>query len=295
MRKLFLSFSLFLGLIFSVSAQETKATVDNLMSYNAKSDSAGGWKYSGLIGVNFGQTSLNNWSAGGDNTISGNAIVNLTANYMKGKWFWDNNFSGEYGMIYSSAYDWQKAADKMTLTSVAGRNISDKWSASFLLNFNTQFAKGYKYPDTENYISTLMAPAYADAALGFSYKPNKKYTVFLSPVAERTTFVLNDSLSNAGAFGVKPGKKVNWETGAYVMATTNQALWENVSVISTLDLFTPYDENFGNVDINWNLLINCKINKLLTATVNTTLRYYDAEIQKIQFKEIVGLGFTYSF
>jgi hypothetical protein len=119
--------------------------------------------------------------------------------------------------------------------------------------------------------------------------------LFISPLAERATFVLNDSLSNIGAFGVDPGKKMKWETGAYLTATTNQTIYGNIGIISTLDLFTPYNKNFGNVDVNWDLLISCKINKLLTATLNTTLRYYDAEIQRIQFKEILGLGLTYNF
>ncbi len=292
-KKLFLSFSLLIGLFFYVGAQD-RATVNSLATYTVK-DSIQGWTHSGLIGVTFGQTSLSNWIAGGDNTVSGNMMLNLTANYMKGKWFWDNNLSAEYGMIYSSTYDWQKAADRLIITSIAGRSITDKWSVAALLNFNTQFTKGYNYPNKDIFISTFMAPAYADAALGFTYKPNKNYTVFLSPLAERATFVLDDFLSNIGAFGITPGKNINWQTGAYVMATTNQTISENISLISTLDLFTPYNKNFGNVDVNWNLLLSCKISKMFTATLNTTLRYYDAEIQKIQFKEILGLGLTYSF
>ena len=293
MKKRFLISLCFLaGVLFSANAQQDAA--GTLLGYSAKADSAG-WKTSGLFGVTFGQTSLSNWSAGGDNTVTGDFILNASANYMKGKWFWDNNLSLEYGMVYSSSYDWRKSTDKINLTSVTGRNISSKWSASFLLNFRTQFAKGYDYPDTDNYISTLMAPGYLDAALGFSYKPNAKYSVFLSPVTERATFVLDDFLSDAGRFGVKPGKKMKWETGAYVRATTNQTIVENLNLISTLDMFTPYSDNFGNVDMNWDLLLSYKINKLFTATLNTTLRYYDAEIQKVQFKEILGLGFTYSF
>jgi hypothetical protein len=293
-KNFFLFLSLFLGLFLCAGAQ-TKSTVDNLKAYSATADTTQGWKHSGLVGLTFGQTSLNNWVAGGDNTVAGNVIFNLTAKYKHDKWFWDNNLAGEYGMIYSSTLDWQKAADRLTLTSIAGKNITDRWAAALLLNFNTQFAKGYNYPNKDNYISTFMAPAYTDVALGFTYKPNPKYTLFLSPIAERVTMVFNDSLSSIGAFGVSPGKKTKWESGAYIMATTNQTLFENVSLISTLDLFTPYNENFGNVDINWNLLVSCKISKMFTATLNTTLRYYDAEIQKIQWKQILGLGVTYSF
>lgn len=293
-KKVLLLFVLTIGFFGLTNAQD-KATVDKLAAY-AQTDTLKGWKTSGLIGITFGQTQLENWQAGGDNTVTGDLTVNLTANYLKGKWFWDNNLMAEFGIVNSSSTDyWQKAADQLNFTSIAGRELTKKWAFSALLNFKTQFTKGYNYPDTEHYISTFMAPAYGDLALGFTYKPTPKYTIFLSPLAERATFVLNDSLSNIGAFGVDIGDKIKWETGAYVMASTNQTLAENLNLISTLDMFTPYSDNFGKVNINWNLLLNYKFHKMFTATLNTTLRYYDAEITKIQFKEIFGLGLTYTF
>lgn len=294
MKKTILLLILVISATGLINAQK-KATVDQLAAYAVK-DTTKGWKTSGLIGLTFGQTSLTNWAAGGDNTITGDLTVNLRANYLNDKWFWDNNFMGEFGLVNSSANDyWQKAADQLNLTSVVGRSLTSKWAFSALFNFKTQFSKGYNYPDTENYISTFMAPAYGDLALGFSYKPNAKYSVFISPLAERATLVLNDSLSNIGSFGVDPGDKIKLETGAFLMASTNQKLAENLSLISTLDMFTPYNSDFGNVNINWNLLLNYKFHKLFTATLNTTLRYYDAEVQKVQFKEILGLGLTYTF
>ena len=294
MRNLFIFFCIFFMAPVCIQAQGARNPASTLSGYATK-DTIPGWKHSGIAGITFGQTSLNNWAAGGDNTVTGNFILNASANYLKDKWFWDNNLLLEYGMIYSSAYDWQKATDKINFKSVAGRKFSDKWSVSFLVNFYTQLAKGYKYPDTEQYISAFMAPAYADAALGFTCKPNAHYSLFISPLAERAVLVLNDSLSSAGNFGVEPGKKVKWETGFYLTASAKKTIGENFSLISSLDLFTPYNKNFGKIDMNWNLLLNYKINKLLTATLNTTLRYYDAEIQKLQFKEILGLGLTYTF
>lgn len=293
-KRVLLSLCMVVGCILSLNAQDKKV-VDNLSAYKSKTDTLSGWQFKGVTGVTFGQTSLTNWSAGGENTVSINAILNATANYRKGHWFWDNNLSAEYGMIYSSTNDWQKSADKINLNSIAGREMSKKWSGAFLLNFYTQFSKGYNYPDKDNHISTFMAPGYLDGALGFTYKPNKDYTIFVSPLAERATFVLDNTLSDQGAFGVDPGKKTKWETGAYLMANSNQTIVENLQLITVLDMFTPYTEDFGNVNINWNVLLSYKFNKLFTASLNTTLRYYDKEIQKVQFKEIFGLGFTYNF
>ena len=275
-------------------AQDSKTVATNLKDY-VKSDTTQGWKHTGLTSLAFGQTSLQNWVAGGNNTVSGDFIFNASLNYLKDKVFWDNNLAVEYGLVYSSATDWMKAADKLNLTSIAGRKISKTWSLSALLNFYTQFVNGYNYPDRNNYISTLMAPGYLDLALGFTYKPNANYSLFLSPLSERATFVLNDSLSQAGCFGVDPGKRTKFETGVYLLATTSQKITSNLNLISSLDLFTPYTKDFGHFDVNWDLLVGYKINKLLTATLNTTVRYYEKEITKVQFKEILGLGFTYNF
>ena len=283
-----------LFIIASVNAQDTKKIASGLTSYT-QTDTTKGWKHFGITNLTFGQTALQNWVAGGNNTVSGNFVFNFSMNYVKDKIFWDNNLLAEYGLINSSANGTIKSSDKLSLTSVAGRMISDKWSVSGLMKFYTQFAKGYNYPDRDSYISTFMAPGYLDAAIGFSYKPNKNYSVFISPISERVVFVLDDSLSNAGALGVTPGKKSRFETGAYLLATTSQTLAKDLNLISTLDMFTPYSKSFGNVDINLNVLLSYKLNKYFSATLNTTLRYYDKEIQRIQLMEIFGFGITYQF
>jgi len=290
------AFFIFVALIIfaSANAQDTKQIASNLTSY-AKTDTTQGWKHFGITSLTFGQTSLQNWVAGGNNTVSGNFVFNASMNYARDKVFWDNNLLAEYGLINSSANGTIKSTDKLGLTSVVGRMISDKWSVSGLMKFYTQFAKGYNYPNKDTYISTFMAPGYLDAAIGFSYKPNKNYSVFISPLSERVIFVLDDSLSNVGAFGVKPGKNSRFETGAYLLANTSQTLAKDLTLISTLDMFTPYSKEFGNVDINWNVLLSYKLNKYFSATLNTTLRYYDKEIPRVQLMEIFGFGITYQF
>lgn len=80
---------------------------------------------------------------------------------------------------------------------------------------------------------------------------------------------------------------------------------ENVNLITTADFFTPYSKDFGNIDINWDMLISMKINKVLSATISTALKY-DNDVKtfdnegakkgpKVQFKEILGIGLAYNF
>ena len=79
-----------------------------------------------------------------------------------------------------------------------------------LVNFRTQFAKGYAYPDDKNKIMTsdFMAPGYVLVSPNISYQPSERFSVSLSPATARWTIVGNDSLSSVGAYGVDPGKKI---------------------------------------------------------------------------------------
>jgi hypothetical protein len=264
------------------------------------------WKIKGFGKVNISQTAFFNWAAGGDNSVASNLHVNLTASYKQGNWEWDNVFNSDFGLIYSSSDGWQKSVDKIEISSIFGYAHHDKkWYYSALLDFKTQYANGYSSPHDKTYISAIMAPGYLNLGLGMDYKPSANFTAFYSPFTGRFTFVLDDSLSQAGAFGINPGEHVKRQVGMSAKIMAKVKLMENVKATTTLDLFSPYIDTFGNIVVDWDMTIHMKINKYLSATINTSLKYDDKVSTldkdgnpagaKVQFKEIVGLGITYAF
>lgn len=265
----------------------------------------GKWYVKGITGLNTSQTAMSNWSAGGENSIAGTAYLNGSLKRKSGNWLWSNALALEYGVTNTSSLGTRKASDKIDFTTQLGYSTNNKWYYTIMGDFKSQFYKGYNYPDKTNYISKFFAPAYSNISLGMDYRPNNHYSVYLSPVAGKLTFVQDDYLSSIGAFGVDKGDKFRAQLGAYLKARAERGIMENVNLISTIDFFTAYDSSFGNVDINWDVLISMKINKYLTATVNTTLKY-DDDVKsvndngdprgpKIQFKETFGLGVAYNF
>lgn len=277
----------------------------NAFSQSEDKNEPKAWELKGITGLNFSQTSLSSWSAGGENALAGNAYLNGSLTHKSGLWLWTNTLALEYGITNTKSLGTQKTADKIDFATQIGYSTNNKWYYSALADFKSQFAKGYNYPNKDIYISKFMAPGYSNLSLGLEYRPNDNYSVYLSPVAGRFTFVLDDSLSNAGAFGVKEGKKIKTEFGAYLKAKAQKTLMENVTLISKVDFFTAYDKSFGNVDIDWDILINMKINKFLNASLNTTLKY-DDDVKyidknnvkrgaRVQFKEVIGIGLAYNF
>lgn len=265
----------------------------------------GEWVLSGVTGLNLSQTAMTNWSAGGENSVAGNAYLNGSLLRKSGNWLWQNALVLDYGLSQNKSDGTRKTNDNINFTTQLGYSTNNKWFYTLMGDFKTQFARGYKYPDRENYISTFMAPAYANLSLGMEFRPKANYSIYLSPVSGKMTFVSDKTLSDSGAFGVDPGKRFKAEFGAYLKARAEQAVMENVNLVTTLDLFTPYSDQLGNIDVNWDVLISMKVNKFLSATLNTTLKY-DNDVKtvdsegnrkgaKVQFKEVLGVGVAYHF
>ncbi|MBK6985919.1 MAG: DUF3078 domain-containing protein [Bacteroidetes bacterium] len=300
---------------------KVQVEIDKLKAIAA--DSVKPWKVGGVISINGQQVSLTNWSAGGNNSISLGGLVNVFAKYKKGKVTWDNNLELGYGVIkQGDNKQWWKNDDKIQFSSKFGRQLKKSWYATALGDFRTQFADGFNYPNDSVYISRFMAPGYALAAIGFDYKPNDHFSAFIAPVTGKFTFVNDDSLARYGAFGVQKeirdpnqGGKVtqNYKThreefGAYLKVQYQTKVMENITFQTVLELFSNYLNNPQNVDVNWTTLTTFKVNKFISATLATQLIYDDdikvlrnAGDQKgtigpdVQFKQVLGVGFTYKF
>ncbi len=261
------------------------------------------WTIKGLAGVNSSQTALSNWAAGGENTVAANLYFNIDANYLKGKWSWDNGLRTEFGQTYTTANKWNKSVDKLELFSKLGYEMGNHWYASTLFSMLTQYAKGYEKVTDHDlgipHISNFFAPAYFTLGMGADYKPCDKFSLYLSPLTGKMTVVADDYLSSIGAFGVSPGKKSFLELGAMVVAAANMELMKNVNLMSKLTLFSAYTHDFGNIDVNWETMIAMKINKYLSATLAYNLIYDDDVLingaPRIQHKEVLGVGLAYTF
>lgn len=264
------------------------------------------WNLEGVTGVNFSQTSLTNWSSGGENSLAGNAYLNGVLIYKSGKWAWDNNLILDYGLARTSSTGVRKSTDKIDFASKMGYEAAKKLFYTALFDFKTQFTDGYNYEgDQRHRISDFMAPAYSTISLGLDYKPSDNFSLYFSPVAGKMTWVRDDDFSELGMFGVEQGKKFKGEFGAYLKTVYKAQPFENIDFVSKADFFTAYNKSFGNVDIDWDLLLSMKINKYLSATFNTTLRYDDdvhyideegiSKGPRVQFRQILGIGLAYKF
>jgi hypothetical protein len=300
-----LTFTLVVSSTFSqvVEAEETLR--------KQKTDTTLGWRKGAIINVGIAQVSLTNWVAGGQSSIATNALVSLFANKRIKKGLWENQLDMGYGILKQGEVNsLRKTDDRIELVSKYGQKINNEWYYAALFNFKTQFTDGFNYPDISNPISRLMAPGYMLFALGIEHRPSDKFNMFLAPLTSKNTFVLDETLSNIGSFGVAQGEKFRTEFGGYLRINYKTKIMENVGLQTRIDLFSNYLNNPQNIDVNWETLIDLKVNKYISATIGTHI-IYDDDIMiavdrdkdgvldgvgpRVQFKQLLNVGFSYKF
>lgn len=264
------------------------------------------WKVGGIFSLAFGQTSLSNWAAGGDElSINFNSILSLYGYYKKGRHTWDNTLDLGLGYVKTTSLGMRKSNDKIDLYSKYGYELHKKWYLSGLVNFRSQFTAGYNYPNdtTAEKISNFMSPGYLLLSAGIDFRPTDYFSIFVSPLTSRWTFVTDADLSAKGAYGVDTGKHVRNEIGAFATLNYMHEIMKNVVYKSRLDLFSNYQHNPQNVDVYFTNLLALKVNKWLTASVALDI-IYDDDVRvfgpeqnspRTQLRENVGIGLAIKF
>ena len=264
------------------------------------------WKTGGMFNGTIGQTSLSNWSAGGDQfSFNANGLLNVHAFYKKGIHSWDNNIDLEIGYINSTSLGTRKTNDRIDILSKYGCQLFDHMYLTGLVNFRSQFTDGYTYPNDTTKIkqSTFMAPAYVIVAAGMDWKPSPTFSLFLSPITTRWVIVRDNELSAKGAYGVDTGKTSRNEIGAYLTATVNREIIKNLTYKAKLDLFSNYKHNPENIDLFMTHLLSMNVYKGFSFNVGVDLVYDDdvktfgknKNAARMQVRQFIGIGYQRKF
>lgn len=319
MNKLFLTAIFFgwLSCIACAQGKDTTAVADSTQvpavsdTIPAKPDSLIFWKQGVKMNINLQQVGLTNWAAGGESSFAVGTVIEGHMNYEKGEVVWENNAKIGYGVIRNGGGGnrFEKTDDLLDLTSKYSQKFSEKILMSTAINFKTQMDEGVRIEnegtdDEERVlISEFMSPGYLQASLGLSYRDEKAFTTTIAPFTGRFTFVLNDTLSKQGAFGINPGDKIRSEAGISWTGGYKKDVWDNVKFQSSFNFFSNY-EKFPNTVVNVQAGLNMKVNNFISSNISSQLIYDDDVIvtrndgtmgRDIQLKNVINVGFTLGF
>lgn len=288
-----------------------KAPEQKLTAIHKRYEVNAPWTMGGDGTFGFTQTYLNNWKAGGRSAFSFLMVLKGYANYSSdSKIKWENSAELRNGWVRQGGDidQTQKNDDKLELISRFGVNAFKKWYYSTEIDFVTQFFNGYNYPDKTTPISSYLSPAKTMFKLGLDYKPNKNFSLFLSPITAKTIFVRDTAKIDQTKFGVSPTRRSFWEPGLNADMRYKIDINPRISLETKFKMFMNYQQPFQKIDVNWENTLVAQLTERINMTMMLYLLYDDnvtfptgrfeidgTEIYepKWQTRELMTIGFSY--
>ena len=198
----------------------------------AQIDALPGWRVGAFGTIGGSISNFNNWYAQGfPNNSSGNIgfTVNAYANLKQEKFFWRNSLNTNLSWVKLDDEDdpndedgFREATDVFNLTSLYGRNISEKWAVSGLMEYRTTI------------LSNFNDPGYLDLGVGMTWTPINDLVVVIHPLNYNFVFAEDDTIFNSSA-------------GAKIVADYTRKIGA-INFKSNLSMFQSYED--GDLS-NW--------------------------------------------
>jgi len=305
LNKSFLNLAL-IFLTFNLFSQENTAVTDSLIPYDAiiQSEEDGKrMKYSGTTNFTFNQAYFENWISGGESSLSGLLAVDYNLNYSDRKGLvWDTNLMVSVGTTYLSSNSFfRKADDRFEINSLVGSQINQYWNYSAYINFKTQLLPGYRYfeegrEEKKEKVSRIFSPTVVQIGLGWYFKKSDDIWLNLSPLASRGIFVGKAYTENLAPgqkyFGVERGRTNNISIGASLTGHYKTEIMDNITVDNKFNFYVNYLQKIKNIDFEWNAKFILKVNERISSNLIVHIQYDDDLINKLQIRELFGLGLS---
>ena len=263
------------------------------------------WKNSGNALFLVNQSSFSNWTSGGQSSISGTLKIDYNFNYSDNGWDWDTKVISNFGLNKISGSDFlKKTDDRIEINSVLGKKFNNdiigRWSYSSFFNFQTQFAKGYRFGRDANgnpnrtEKSRFFSPATIQLGVGMYWKKSKDLWVNVAPMTGKLILVnrrFTENLNeNQTYFGVKKGGNSRFELGASIRSYYKSEIFENVTMENRLSLYSDYLDRPQNIDFDCTFNFIMKVNQYVSTNLIFQFVYDDNEIRRVQVREVLGVG-----
>jgi hypothetical protein len=263
------------------------------------------WSNGAQMGLHVSQHYVSpNWYRGGESHLAVIAFANGFYNYNNKKTIqWENKVDFKAGFNSSTADTvrfLQTNDDVLRLSSKFGYKAFTKFFYTGQAEITTQLFNTYKINSYER-ITAALSPVRLSLSAGLDYKMNGDLSAFFSPVSYKYLYV-NDTTTHisvnktiADRLGIPKGEKSLHEVGSLVRVNYKYKISNEIQLDTRTTLYT----NYKGVEFDSEIIGNFKINRFLTTRLSVNPRYDSTfklpnnEKAKLQFRQILSLGFTY--
>lgn len=266
----------------AIAADETEEKKDTL------------WVPKGVVGINLSQVSFENWTQGGDNSISFTFFSNMGIHYIGDPWKLRNSLKFTYGRTKTGDEGYKTNDNEIFFESTLNRNVGWLFNPYFGITARTAVAAGFDYDVTPSeQIVGFLDPFYLTEGIGLIYDQIPNFRSRLG-LGFKQTFA-NQFNNRYTDDPDTPGEIENFrsETGIESVTEFEWVFLENMAYKGYLRLFGRF-EDITVWDVRWDNTITAKINDYFNVNINVLIIYDVDETLRTQLKEAIQLGISYT-
>lgn len=254
------------------------------------------WNLNLITSLSASQAAYQNWQEGGLNTLAFTSSIDGLATKRLNRWIqiYDARFALGFIRQEDQDPDFRKATDVIRLRGnllYRGNGFFRTFNPTIAARLRTQFAKGFDYEeDDPELTSEFFAPAFITESIGLTYEPALWINTRLG-LAGKETIVLNDELRTL--YGLDPDQQVRFETGIESVTNVDRTLATNVRLLSTLSVFTAFEQFDELPDVTWENVVVMKVNEWLSTQLEFVTLYDKDTIDALQIKEVLSVGISF--
>jgi len=253
-----------------------------------------GWKKEAVGGLNLTQTSFDNWTAGGENSLAWQVNFNFKVVNDLEKTNWATSGKLAYGSIKQNKGDARKSVDEIKLESIYKYKLGTYVNPYTAFNAHTQLTATYSYAtDPRTQISAFMDPGYFRESIGVGYQLEETVKTRLG-LSFKQTITSDYPVPYADDPETAEIEKTRSEVGMESVTDLNLILAENTKLTSKLELFTAF-QGFDATDVDWDNTLTTKINEYFNMNFNVKLLYDKDLSARRQINQSLAFGLTYTF
>ncbi len=275
---------------------------DRLDAARAYRDMHSPWRKEANISLQITQNyATENWHQGAANAFSMLWSAKAYANYKKENISWQNNAEWRVGLSTVSGDTLRKmntTDDVLKLYSKLGYQVHSHWYVTVLADFKTNLFPNFRKNAT-SLKTTFLTPIRYSMGVGVDYKPIKGLSVNVSPATYKLVyvFVTDPDRINVTDFGVETGTNILNEVGSSLRVEWRWRPLREMDIETKFYFFTNYQKIETELEVDIDFIINKYLSAklLLHPRYDGTIESVSDKQSKLQFKELISVGFSHTF
>ncbi len=252
-----------------------------------------GWNNNVVGSLNLTQTNFDNWSQGGENSVSWQFNFNAKFEKNEKQYNWNNSAKISYGKLKVGSQSYRKSVDEIRLETVYTYKLDMYVNPYASATGETQFSKGYIYSvGGDSAISDFMDPGYFTQSVGLGYSSDDMFKTRLGAALRETVTKKYNQYSNDP--DTPKIEKTKVEVGIESVTDFSFKLSKNLLFTTNLRLFSNLVQ-FKQMVVRWDNVVTASVAKYVDVNFNYQIFYDRTVSPKRQIKEALALGLTYTF